>query len=287
MGLTDMPGGAANGGAWTLLIGLGLFLTERKPLLKFGGLAGMPIAMFVIYLSQMRSVLVMSLACVAAIIVVIALRGEIMRVISLLIIIGALVIGTFGWAVAVGGDAVTGRLSTLVDDRADEIYYQNRGHFLSDTFYIMMPEYPLGAGLGRWGMTNFYFGNDDNPDNGMIWAEIQWTGWLLDGGVPLMVAYCLAILIACAIALKIALDRRLPVIGIWGAIIVACNTSACAAIFNHCYFVSQDGLDFWMLNAALFGMYRYALATGKPPSKAPQSKPVDCNPPAFAPGGAS
>ena len=33
-----------------------------------------------------------------------------------------------------------------------------------------------------------YFGDRYNAESPQIWAEIQWTGWLLDGGIPLMIA---------------------------------------------------------------------------------------------------
>jgi hypothetical protein len=102
--------------------------------------------------------------------------------------ITALVVATFTWAVAIGGESTLERLSSLVSDRADAVYQQNRGHFLEDTINVLLPQYPLGAGLGRWGMMNSYFGDKSNPLTQQIWVEIQWTGWLLDGGVPLIIA---------------------------------------------------------------------------------------------------
>jgi hypothetical protein len=68
--------------------------------------------------------------------------------------ITALVVATFTWAVAIGGESTLERLSSLVSDRADAVYQQNRGHFLEDTINVLLPQYPLGAGLGRWGMMN-------------------------------------------------------------------------------------------------------------------------------------
>ena len=50
----------------------------------------------------------------------------------------------------------------------------------------MLYEYPLGAGLGRWGMAAGYFGTAGAPG---LWAEIQITGWMIDGGVIMIVVY--------------------------------------------------------------------------------------------------
>ena len=41
-----------------------------------------------------------------------------------------------------------------------------------------------------------YFGDQYNPDSPPIWAEIQWTGWLIDGGLPLMLAAAAGMLVA-------------------------------------------------------------------------------------------
>src|SRR4029077_13654235 len=115
--------------------------------------------------------------------------------------------GSFAWAVSVGGKVVTGRLATLTQDRPGKVYYNSRGHFIEELVTEWVPKYPLGAGLGRWGMMNRYFGDNSHPSRSMLWVEIQWTGWVFDGGLPLILIYLVAILMACWTAWRIALSR--------------------------------------------------------------------------------
>ena len=42
-------------------------------------------------------------------------------------------------------------------------------------------------GIGRWGMMHVYFGDSAMWEAPPIHVEIQPTGWLLDGGVPLWI----------------------------------------------------------------------------------------------------
>ena len=44
---------------------------------------------------------------------------------------------------------------------------------------------------GCWGMMFYYFGDPGNTKNPALWAEIQWTGWLYDGGIALVFFYTL------------------------------------------------------------------------------------------------
>ena len=79
----------------------------------------------------------------------------------------------FAFAIAIGGDAVTGRLSTLIEDNPTKVYYSNRGFFIEHTFVDMLPQYPLGAGLGRYGMMRTYFGSWLDSGSKPIWVEVQ------------------------------------------------------------------------------------------------------------------
>ena len=45
----------------------------------------------------------------------------------------------------------------------------------------------LGAGLGRWGMMRYYFGNPWSRHSAALWAELQFPAWILDGGIILTV----------------------------------------------------------------------------------------------------
>jgi hypothetical protein len=252
MGLTDYPGGAANAGFYVVLLGLGLWSGERNPWLKLACLASLPIALFCLYMSQMRSMMVMTGVCSVAFIGLMALRGEGQKVATLLVTLVGVIALSFTWAVWVGGEVVTKRLSSLVDDKPSDVYYSNRGHFLERTVDELLPQYPLGAGLGRWGMMYYYFADKNDPDRGEIWSEIQWTGWLVDGGVPLILLYCGAIGACFWVAGRAALDRQLGSVAVLAAVIFAYDAGALAMTFNYPLFIGQNGLEFWILNACLF-----------------------------------
>ncbi len=251
MGLTDTPGGAATAGFYALLLGVGIALRERNPILRLACMGSGAIGLFCIYLSQVRSILIFSGICLVCLAAVLLRQGNFGRLTLMTVGITALVVATFTWAVTIGGESTLARLSSLVSDRADAVYQQNRGHFLEDTINILLPQYPLGAGLGRWGMMNAYFGNNSNPLTESLWVEIQWTGWLLDGGVPMIIAYVAALAQACLTAWKIAISRQLDDFKLWGGLIFAYNIGAVAITFNYPLFISQSGMEFWLLNSAL------------------------------------
>jgi hypothetical protein len=254
MGLTDVPGGAAISGFYTALFGVGFLVTTRNRFFQIALAVSMAAGMMVIYLSQVRSVLLLAILSILVFAGVLASRGQIRKLTVLATVISVVFVASFVAAVAIGGESVTSRLSTLIEEPATEVYQWNRGRFLEHTVDELLPQYPLGAGLGRWGMMNVYFGDNSNPDRTSIWAEIMWTGWLLDGGVPLVVAYFFALLLACWAAWKIA---RYPMgrggdLPIWGALLLAYNIGVLAITFNTPFFIGQSGMEFWLLNGALF-----------------------------------
>ena len=63
-------------------------------------------------------------------------------------------------------------------------------------FDTLLVEHPLGAGLGRWGMMRIYFGNEKNVDSPAIWSEVQFSAWVLDGGIVLLCLYLSALVVA-------------------------------------------------------------------------------------------
>ncbi|WP_146431047.1 O-antigen ligase family protein [Blastopirellula retiformator] len=258
MGLTDMPGGAATAGMYSTIFGLVFFLTGKSTWVRGVALGGVAIGLFCIYLSQVRSVLIMTGICCCVFLACIAYRGDWRKALFAGGMFVAVLLSSFAWAVAVGGEAVTDRLSTLVEADMGEVYYSNRGRFLETTVNDLLPQYPLGAGLGRWGMMHRYFGNSYDPNSPPLWAEIMWTGWLLDGGIPLLLAYPAAIAIACWFAWRTAIFSASGQLSTQAAAILAYNVGAIAITFNYPYFIGQGGLEFWLLNAALFGAVQHA-----------------------------
>lgn len=258
MGLTDVPGGAATAGFYAALFGISLMLTEKRPAMRGLYMASLVIGLICLYLSQVRVTLVMLGICVGALCCVLLWRGDRTKLIVMTVVLPTLVGLSFLFAVAIGGKTVTRRLGTLVQDEPTRVYYKNRGHYLDYTAKKMLPEYPLGAGLGRWGMVYQYFGDKTAFARRSIYVEIQWTGWLLDGGVPLIIAYVAAIALAFITAVRVTLIRNSD---LWlaGALLVAYNFGAFAACFVYPFFIGQGGMELWLLNAALFAAARTAL----------------------------
>jgi len=244
-----------------VLFGLGLLLTEKSQYLRAACAGGILIGFFCLELAQVRSVMVMTVICVMSFCALLLIRGDTKRFTRCLGLIGVLILASFVWAISMGGETVTKRLSSLVSEPVGDVYYNNRGHFLEDTVKELLPQYPFGAGLGRWGMMNQYFGDNSNPRTESIWVEIQWTGWLLDGGVPLILAYCAALAAAFVVAWKISRGRRFDRLGIWASLLFAYNLAALAVTFNYPLFIGQGGLEFWLLNACLFAAYQNAKAS--------------------------
>jgi len=252
MGLTDNPGGASAAGLYAVLLGTGTLLSEKpafagaRPLAVGGMLAGL----MCLYLCQVRSLVVMTGVCTLTLLAVLLLSGRLTKLVGLVSAAGFLIPAAFALAVTVGGEAMTARLATLVEADPSSVYYTHRGHFLEYTIDHDLPLYPLGAGLARTGMVHKYFGEG----TGGLWAEIQWTVWLFDGGVALIILYASAILLAMWGCLKVArrqdsADARL--LSLWAAVILAYDVGALAVCFTYPLFEGTGGVEFWLLNMAV------------------------------------
>jgi hypothetical protein len=249
MGLTDMPGGAGVAGYQAFVFGLAICLCEGSRL-RFMGLGGITAGLFCIYLSQIRSLLILAaIVLIAAVFVLIASRQAIAAA-RLAVIGGGLFVGAFFWAFAVGGEDMQERFASLLDEKPGEVYYENRGRFLESTFTEVLPDYPFGAGLGRWGMMHHYFGRRSGVSS--IWAEIQITGWAIDGGALLLIAYVGAVYMAMRQSLKASKVPSDPWLQRFAMIIVAYDIGLLVQTLGSVPFSSQMGLEFWLLNTAIF-----------------------------------
>jgi hypothetical protein len=289
MGLTDTPGGAASAGLYAVLFGLGFLLSSRRLFVRFMAVGSMTVGLFCIYLSQVRSILVMAAVCVVTLVAAALRRGEMSRVVVIAAVVPVVVVASFAWAVLVGGQSVSNRISTLTAESSGQVYYKNRGIFLEYTVKELLPRYPLGAGLGRWGMMSYYFGNSHASEAENIHVEIQMTGWLLDGGVPLIVSYSLAIITAVTLAYRMIVARLPDPLSTWSALILAYDLGAVALTFNYVLFISQGGMEFWLLNASLFAAARSCRSAGRagpsppPGAAAPPGPGVAAPPPPLVP----
>jgi hypothetical protein len=252
-GLSDMPGGAAASAMVTVTLGLALaFRRGLATAWRAGCVVAATVGMTALLLTQIRS---LSLVAAASLGVFAALRFRQGRAGDALASVGvgaALVIGAFVWAVTVGGDAVLDRFSGLMNDGVIHTFKAQRGVFLTYTLSELLYEFPLGAGLGRWGMMQVYFGDPSLWQAPPIHVEIQPTGWLLDGGVLLWVAMGGALAMALRTTYLVAIhaegtlqDAATAIVCVQLAVLCLCMTGPA---FN-----TQLGIQFWAVTGAVLG----------------------------------
>jgi hypothetical protein len=258
-GLSDLPGGAAIAGTVTALLGFGLAMHEHDSRVRrYFYLATAVVGITVVYLTQVRSMLVMICLCMLALSAVRLRQGRIMESGWIAGSAAALVGAAFIWAVTVGGESVSDRFSSILDTGLARSYQENRGIFLSYTVQELLWEYPFGAGVGRWGMMSAYFGEPENWKVPALWAEIQPTGWLYDGGIVLWLFYGGAIFISALYTFRVASDGEgelsdlaTMVFSIQMLVVGLCLTGP---VFN-----TQMGIMYWLLTAGVYGAERTAL----------------------------
>ena len=125
---------------------------------------------------------------------------------------------------------------------------------MSYTFGEILQKYPMGAGLGRWGMIAVYFGGAARPDVPPMWVEIQVAGWAIDGGFALLFLSVAALGVTLASEFEIARSHRDARVRACAAVVLAANLGTAALVFTFTPFVTQIGLQFWFLAGALHGL---------------------------------
>lgn len=252
MGLSDTPGGAGGSGYYAFLFGIGFALKSKNFISQIIYIVSAILGLFCIYLCQIRAVLVVCGVSIIFLALVLLIKKQFAQLTVMLPGVTAMFLATFYWATAIGGKGTKNRLSSLTSSSADKVYHQGRGEFLQEAFDTVLPQFPLGGGLGRWGMINGYFGDNTDLDSLPFWVEIQWTGWIVDGGIFMLLAYPIALFITCQTTGQIALNTKVPEFSIWSTLIFGYNIGAIALTFSYPLFISQGGMEFWLLNSALF-----------------------------------
>ena len=253
-GLSDLPGGASGAG---MAIGfLGVVLASQpgsKLWRRLFCLALSGIGVFILYLTQVRSLLLMMIIVIGVMCLLLWRQKRFTQVITVSSMGGGLVVAAFIWAVSVGGSVVTERFLSVAQEGAVSSFKQNRGHFVAATFGEWMFDYPLGAGVGRWGMMNIYFGNKSPDGPRPLWAEIQITGWLFDGGIVLWLLTGGAIVVSLRQCYQLVTLPGAPPISYFAAIIFCLSTFVLGQCFAGPCFNTQLGIQFWFGLAALHG----------------------------------
>ncbi|MGA9836937.1 MAG: hypothetical protein WBQ26_06440 [Gemmatimonadaceae bacterium] len=257
MGLTDVPGGAGSSGFYAVVLGIGMYFTVRRRWLSVAAIGTVLLGLMCLYLSQVRALMVITGISIVAVTGILVLRRDYRRLGGFSVVLLVVVVVSFRSAVSLARQSVEQRVGSLAAGTPGQVYQRNRGAFLSQAFDELLPEYPLGAGIGRWGMMNSYFGDPHDP-NPSLWAEIQWTGWVLDGGAPLILAYVAALLMTLWTTFQIARwrSRSDHTLSLWGSVILGYSIGSCALTFSYPVFLSQTGMEFWFLNAVIFATVR-------------------------------
>ena len=252
-GLFDNPGAVAGPGMYAALLGL-VFATSAAPLWQraaallasFAGVAA-------IYLSQVRVSLVVLAIMLVTYVSLLFFQQRRQRALIFGAVAGTIVVATFSFAIVLGGQSIAERTLTLFAQDPVSLYSASRGGQLVYTFNELVDSYPLGAGLGRWGMISGYFGaGRERP----LWAEIQVAGWAIDGGIPLVLVSISALVVTLLAGRRVALSDPDAKVRACAGVILAANLGTAALIFSFTPFVTQIGLQFWFLAGAV-----HAIAT--------------------------
>jgi len=133
------------------------------------------------------------------------------------------------------------------------LYYRSRGMSVEYAFNNLLVDYPLGAGLGRWGMMRYYFGDAGKLASTEVFAEVQPNAWLLDGGLFLLVFYSLALTVTAFYDVKLLRSLASREDRLWASAVIAANFGTLALVFSFVPFGTAAGMQFWFLEGTLHG----------------------------------
>jgi len=252
-GLFDSPGAVAAPGMFSGLIGLAFCVMSKGIWKKLVALIFAFLGASVIYLTHVRTSLILMLGMLVLYVAVLVINKRLFRAMLMVGLAGGLVTAAFSLALLLGGPAVRERFASLLAQSPSDVYYSNRGAQLEYSVPTFLSDYPFGAGLGRWGMMRRYFGNPWNLSSPMIWAEIQFPAWILDGGFILLFLYSGALL--ANLKREGTLSIRGQPESLWtvAALVFVVNAGTVALSFSFTPFTSQIGLQYWLLSGALHG----------------------------------
>jgi hypothetical protein len=250
-GLFDTPGAVAGPGMFAALLGA-VFGLSAIPLWQRAAsfvLAAAGVA--AIYLSQVRVSLVILVLMVAAYGAILFFQRRAAKAAIFGGLAAALIVISFVVAVTLGGESIVTRVMSLFAEDPVSVYYRARGAQLDYTLSEMLYQFPLGAGIGRWGMAAGYFNQSTIPN---LWAEIQITGWMIDGGVVMVTLYAGTLVYSSLFDARVARTTRIPRLAACGAVVFATNLGTLVMIISFTPFVTQIGIQYWFLAGALQGV---------------------------------
>lgn len=250
MGLTDTPGAASVSGMYAVIFGAAFLIRSKRLWMRGLFIISMLAGIACIALCQIRALAVVVAIAIATLGLLLLRSGRLRQLFVIGVTVGASVVAGGSLALDVASQQVQSRFEAFLEDRPEEIYATNRGVFLEQTLTEYIPEYPLGAGLGRWGMMYYYFGSDDitHPP---LYAELQVTGWIFDGGLPLLLTYGGLLFATMWGVYRLIVNSKDEQLKTWAIFILSYDVGLIGLVFSYPLFVGQLGLEFWLFNAAL------------------------------------
>jgi hypothetical protein len=91
-------------------------------------------------------------------------------------------------------------------------------------------------------------------------VEIQPTGWLLDGGLPLLVLYAGALATALVYSYRIVVKATALRLRDLATVLLCVQLAIVALCLTGAAFNTQLGIQFWAVTGALFGATRSSRA---------------------------
>jgi hypothetical protein len=252
-GLFDTPGAVCGPGTVAALLGLvfaiGQFAWWKRGIALMFSLAGIS----AIYLSQVRANFVITLGMMAVYGVALLVQNQKTRLTAFASLCAGVLLVGLTVSTVLGGVSIKERFATLFGDDPRGLYLDTRGNQLKNGFDDFVGRYPFGAGLARWGMMYGYFGDRSKLESTEIWAEVQPSVWLLDGGIFLLGMYSLALIVTAWSTWTMSMRLINPHDRLWAATVAAVNIGTLALVFSFVPFVTQVGIQFWFLEGALLG----------------------------------
>jgi hypothetical protein len=262
-GLSDYPGAVCGPGTVAALLGL-IFCTWSIALWKkLLALALASAGIMAIWLSLVRTNILILAGSLAMYGTILAVHKRWSRLLVFLSVASSAAVASFSLAILLGGASIAERFATLIEHDPITVYYNNgRASWLTEGFSYFLTEYPLGAGLGRWGMMQYYFGDPNNLQSPPIFAELQINAWILDGGYILLMFYAMALLTTVVYELRLAMTAPSASLRSCAALVFAVNVGTVALVFGFTPFTTQVGMQLWFLTGALHGLAQASTRVG-------------------------
>lgn len=249
-GLFDTPGAVSGPAMFAALLGVVFGLSAIPKWMRLVSFAFSGAGIAAIYLTQVRISLAMTILMFIAYAFALMTQRRASKATTIAILGGALLAASFALAFSLGGQSISQRFATLFAGDPISVYYNARGVQLSHSLLETLYDYPLGGGLGRWGMAAAYYGARTNA----LWAEIQITGWLIDGGILMLFLYGGALALVALSQYRLARVTAYPRVAACAAVVFALGLGPIAMTFSFTPFVTQIGIQFWFLAGALHGV---------------------------------